>query len=220
MENKKTPPIIGRIIETKIVEKDFSVITKQSNYINLQNAISEMTKEKTLQKVFTFTMEDMQDFPIKCLAEMNEYLEEHNSRIDSYYFTSNINSDTFVPELTMHIIPIESIREHMSNDLWLKLANADVRVERIKESLKGILSNYLFEFNNSETRSAMISTITSWFKNLTNDSFEIIDETEVVTAERGAFNFVVLKDGYRSEKRYSLGEYIQFLHENNLLIKS
>ena len=45
MENKKTPPIIGRIIETKIVEKDFSVITKQSNYINLQNAISEMTKE-------------------------------------------------------------------------------------------------------------------------------------------------------------------------------
>lgn len=88
----------------------------------------------TIEKVFSFSMEDLQDFPSKCLSEIHQYLTEYDDKIEDYWFTQQIDSDTFRPLLTMHILPVKSIAEGLSQartSIWEKLSEIKISSDNI-----------------------------------------------------------------------------------------
>lgn len=60
-------------------------------------------REVEIRKVLSFNVEDLQDNPNMCLAEVLEYLTEHNEKIEDYWIENNVNNDTFKPELILHM---------------------------------------------------------------------------------------------------------------------
>ena len=101
-------------------------IKSKSSIDQLQDRLREMSlNPPTIDKVFSFSMEDLQDTPNVCLAEIVQYLSEHEGKIDDYWFTSRIDPDTFRPLLTMHIVPVKEISKGLTearNSIWEKLS--------------------------------------------------------------------------------------------------
>jgi len=60
-------------------------------------------REVEIRKVLSFNVEDLQDNPNMCLAEVLEYLTEHNEKIKDYWIENNVNDDTFKPELILRM---------------------------------------------------------------------------------------------------------------------
>jgi hypothetical protein len=60
-------------------------------------------REVEIRKVLSFNVEDLQDNPNMCLAEVLEYLTEHDEKIEDYWIENNVNHDTFKPELILHM---------------------------------------------------------------------------------------------------------------------
>lgn len=201
---------------SRVVETDFSKIEKQGSVFDkIQEKLKDMqTSVKTIDKVFTFSMENLQDNPNKCLSEIKDYLEEHADKIEDYWFTSHIDQHSFKPILTMHVIPVESIAKSLKDDHWTSLAKADLTVEKMESDIREIFSHYLFEFNNKETRQSIVENVSSYFSHLTEDKFKVKDETTPEVVDSGGCIFVVDRGG----KEFTISEYIEYLYDNNLLL--
>lgn len=56
------------------------------------------TKVPTINKFFSFNLEDLNDNPEKCLKEIEDYLERHWDKIEDFSFESWIDEETFKPD--------------------------------------------------------------------------------------------------------------------------
>lgn len=89
-------------------------------------------REVEIRKVLSFNVEDLQDNPNMCLAEVLEYLTEHNEKIEDYWIENNVNDETFKSELILHmkltdewkskLFGEDSFRVH--NSVWKKMINS------------------------------------------------------------------------------------------------
>jgi len=117
----------------------------------------------TIQKNFSFSMEDLQDFPERCLDEISQYLTLHSEKIEDFFFTSFIEEATFKPVLIMHVIPVASIRENMQNKLFSKITSLEDSLENL---LYEELSEFLFEDNTEEIRDLMKKKIENFLEKM------------------------------------------------------
>jgi hypothetical protein len=84
----------------KMVEIDLKEQMKEKFLEKLEEM---QNREVEIRKVLSFNVEDLQDNPNMCLAEVLEYLTEHNEKIEDYWIENNVNNDTFKPELILHM---------------------------------------------------------------------------------------------------------------------
>lgn len=193
-------------------------IEHESIILKLTSKLKDIsTSSATIEKVFSFTMEDLQDTPNVCVSEVYQYLTEHQDKIKDYRFTTQIHSDTFKPLLTMHIVPVDHIAASLQasrNSIWENLANADTTVIKLSEELANILKEYIFEFNDKNVRSKITSQLSEWLKSKTTDEFVILDETSVFDTENGVLTLMIGREG----KTFKINEYLKFLNDRQLLL--
>jgi hypothetical protein len=181
-----------------------------------EKLIEMQDKPVELRKVFTFSVEDLQDTPETCSMEIKDYLETHREKIEDFYFESYIDEETFSPVLVMHIIPNAEWRGFsllyrslmMKNQIFENLVPTKRRVSRIRKELENILNNYLFEFNDEKTRRSMASDIQK-ILTVPGKYPEVIDITDVRDVEAGQYSFIVREN----DNEMTIGEYMQLLSE-------
>jgi len=117
-------------------------------------------KPLELRKVFSFSVESLQDNPETCFREIKEYLDMHSDKIEDFYFESYIDQETFAPIMVIHVIPnVEWRSKMMRNEIFENMLPAKILVSRIRQRLQNTMNNYLFEFNDTTTRKNMVSDI-------------------------------------------------------------
>ena len=127
LKNAKTDMALG-----KIAEQMDDIIEHQNDDDDMMgkllSKLDEMReRQATIQKTFSFSMEDLQDTPAVCLSEIYQYLTLHRDKIKEFWFTSNVDIETFKPLLTIHMIPVDEIAEELSssrNSIWSKLTES------------------------------------------------------------------------------------------------
>jgi hypothetical protein len=91
------------------------------------------SREVEIRKVLSFNVEDLQDNPNMCLAEVLEYLTEHSEKIKDYWIENNVNEDTFKPELILHMKLTDEWKsklvggENVHTSVWEKVINSAMR---------------------------------------------------------------------------------------------
>ena len=174
--------------------------------------IAEMqSSPKTIIKTFRFTIENLQDNQNEALNEVLKYLED-NSKILDYHLHQNIDENTFSPLLEMHIIPIESISVHLENFTWEDsfAMNKKHSISKIRKDLDNILSNYLFEYNDSATRNSMCRELGEYFLSI-DEHPEFLDRTPLNDIEQGRCKLMI-KDEFYTKWEMSIDEYLNMLY--------
>jgi hypothetical protein len=91
------------------------------------------SREVEIRKVLSFNVEDLQDNPNMCLAEVLEYLTEHSEKIKDYWIENNVNEDTFKPELILHMKLTDEWKsklvggENVHTSVWERVINSAMR---------------------------------------------------------------------------------------------
>jgi hypothetical protein len=161
------------------------------------------TKVPTINKFFTFSLEELHDNPEKCLTEIEHYLEKHGDKIDDFTFESWIDEDTFKPILMMKMIPVEELAKHLfpSNVLNLLLPSSK-ESEILRNRITSVLSKYAFDFNDDDTRKAIASDL-----EFVLSGVEILDKTTFESVDKGILNFIVRHE----ENEMTLQEYLELV---------
>lgn len=209
MKNSKLYSFFSRIImeiENKsLLDKDENLnqLIKQK----LQTLVDD--KEKTIRKVFNFSLEELQDNPRKTFTTIRSYLKEHEDRIEDFWFDSYVDENTFMPILVLHILPIESIRNHLINTHWKHIADLNIIPYTIEDNVNKIFNSFTFEFNDYTTRKQLSAMIEQLIKLYTTVDFKIEDRTE----EDSAVNLSIASEYGET----SLNEFLFILADNNKL---
>jgi hypothetical protein len=157
-----------------------------------------------LRKVFKFTVEKLQDEPQSCLREIEEYLKEHDDKIEDYWFQSYIDENTFEPHMVMNVVPNSHWRSMMQkNTLFENMLPRHLRVGILEKRVRDIMESYLFEMNSKETRHKMALDIEKAIFE-PGKRLRVLDSTTEEEADSGGFSFIV-KD---EEEETSLKEYL------------
>ena len=167
-------------------------------------------KPLELRKVFSFSVESLQDNPETCFREIKEYLDMHSDKIEDFYFESYIDQETFAPIMVIHVIPnVEWRSKMMRNEIFENMLPAKILVSRIRQRLQNTMNNYLFEFNDTTTRKNMVSDIQ---KIITTPGKypEVVDITDQAPAEAGAFRYLVRYNDHEM----TLAEYLKVISED------
>lgn len=161
------------------------------------------TKIPTINKFFTFTIEDLRDDPEGCLDAIESYLERHKDKIQDFSFESWIDEATFTPVLMMKMVPVPEISQHLfPSNLFNSLLPSSRESEILRNRITNVLNKYAFEFNDDTTR-----------KNMTKDlefslsGIEIIDKTTFENIDKGILNFIVKYEG----NEMTLEEYLELV---------
>jgi hypothetical protein len=72
-------------------------------------------KESYIVKMFSFSMEDLQDNPEECLREISDYLESIKKKYRDFEFLSWVDEETFAPKLLMIVYPADEIASQMTS---------------------------------------------------------------------------------------------------------
>jgi hypothetical protein len=56
-----------------------------------------------IRKELSFNLEDLQDNPNICIAEVLEYLTEHADKIEDYWLEHYVKEENFKPTLVLHM---------------------------------------------------------------------------------------------------------------------
>lgn len=194
-------------------EIDSSLVKRGENLNSLikqklQKLVDE--KDKTIRKVFSFSLEELQDNPRKSFIAIKEYIKEHEDKIEDFWFDSYIDENTFMPMLVLHVLPVESIREHLINTHWSHIANLNVIPYTIEDNVNKIFNSFLFEFNNQTTRKQLASMIEQLIKLYTDTEFRIEDRSD--EDSNSVILTVVSEYG-----ELSMNEFLFLLADNNKL---
>ena len=123
----------------------------------IQQRILEMRQKKPLiRKHFSFSHEDLQDSPGECFRQIESYLVTYQDKIKDFSFDSYIVEETMRPVLVMLIEPTEEIALQMtSTPIYDVFLSDTTKIEEIRNTLREVLSKYLYEPNNEQTRFAI-----------------------------------------------------------------
>jgi hypothetical protein len=186
-----------------IQDKNFSKLIKSK----LQFLLGE--ENKTIRKVFVFSVEKIQDDPISVFSEIHDYVELHSDKIEDFHFESYIDENTFAPTLVMHIVPIEEIRKGMINSFWKSVTDLDIRPFTVSKQIEEVANQFIYEFNTPDIRYQMCSIIESLLKAHTTEEFKV---TNSVDHSGNVFMMIDHENQLKSPK-----DFLIFLSRNNLL---
>jgi hypothetical protein len=167
-------------------------------------------KEKTIRKVFNFSLEELQDNPRKTFATIRSYLRDHADKIEDFWFDSYVDENTFMPVLVLHVLPIETVRNHLINTHWKHIADLNIIPYTIEDNVIKIFNSFMFEFNDYATREQLTSMIEQLIKLYTVVDFRIVDKTE----EDSTLINLAISSEYGET---SLNEFLFILADNNKL---
>jgi hypothetical protein len=184
-------------------DKNFSKLIKSK----LQFLLGE--ENKTIRKVFVFSVEKIQDDPISVFSEIFDYVELHSDKIEDFHFESYIDENTFAPTLVMHIVPVEEIRKGMINSFWRSVTDLDIRPFTVSKQIEEVANQFIYEFNTPEIRNQMCSIIESLLKAHTTEEFKVANSVD------DSGNVYMLIDHENQLK--SPKDFLIFLSRNNLL---
>lgn len=131
-------------------------------------------KNKTIKKTFKFSLEKLQDSPRDCFDEIFRYLNEHEGKIEDFWFDSYIDEETFLPHLVMNVVPVESIRQHILNSHWEKLANVDIRPYTVQKKVEKILESFAGEANTPQVRESIKEIISQVLRTYIDVDFKVV----------------------------------------------
>ena len=161
------------------------------------------TKQPTINKLFPFSLEDLQQDPEGCLEVIESYLERHKDKIEDFFFESWMDEVSFTPILMMKMVPVPEIARHLfSSNLLNVLLPSSKESEILRERITNILSKYAFEFNEQEYRKGIISDLQFIFPEV-----EIIDKTAPENIDKGILNFIVKID----DNEMTLEDYLDLI---------
>lgn len=161
------------------------------------------TKVPTINKFFTFNLEDLQDDPEGCLGEIETYLEKHKDKIEDFFFESWIDEETFKPILMLKIIPSPEIAQHLfSSNLLNILLPSSMESDLLRERITNVLGKYAFEFNDDTTRKSIASDLEFMLTGV-----EVIDKTTFENIDKGIHNFIVRHEDHEM----TLEEYLELV---------
>lgn len=161
------------------------------------------TKQPTINKFFAFSIEDLRDDPDGCIDAIEEYLERHKDKIESFHFDSWIDEATFTPVLMMRMNPVPAIADHLfPSNLLNCLLPSSREADLLRERITNILGKYAFEFNDEGTRIRVASELGFLFPET-----EIIDQTNSENVDKGILNFIVRFEDHD----YTLEEYLELI---------
>jgi hypothetical protein len=167
-------------------------------------------KEKTIRKVFNFSLEELQDNPRKTFATIRNYLRDHADKIEDFWFDSYVDENTFMPILVLHVLPVETVRNHLINTHWKHIADLNIIPYTIEDNVTKIFNSFLFEFNDYATRTQLSAMIEQLIKLYTVVDFRIVDKTE---EDSTSINLVISSEYGET----SLNEFLFILADNNKL---
>ncbi len=158
-----------------------------------------LNKPATLNKFFVFTLEDLNHDPEGCIEVIEDYLEQHQDKIDDIEFDTWIDEETFSPVVMMRMIPNEELSKHLFNSNVLNnLLPSSVEAHLLRERVTRVFEKYKFEFNDEITRNSMKQEIEFIL------GVSIIDKTVDSNIDLGATNFIVIDNS----NEMTLGEYL------------
>ena len=169
-------------------------------------------KNKTIRKVFKLSVEEMQDNPRKVYTLIRNYIKQYEDKIEDFWFDSYIEEETFAPILVLHVLPIESIRNHLTNNHWLNVVNLNVIPFIVEEKILEIFQRFTFEFIDLVTRKHIFDLIEQLLKFYTEVKFHIEDNTSNEHIEKEEISLLVISE-YGS---MTLKEFLFFLSEKNM----
>ena len=127
------------------------------------NKIEELQKSvPTLKKFFVLDPEELKIDPEGYLEVIEDYLTEHDDKIQDFKFESWIDDETFsiILMLTMTLKPEISAFMFRGNALN-NLVPSKIEAEILREKTQHILQKYGWEFNTKETRAQIVAELTS-----------------------------------------------------------
>ena len=161
------------------------------------------TKVPTINKFFSFNIEDLQDDPEECLKEIEDYLERHGDKIQDFNFESWIDEDTFKPILMMKMVPVPELSRHLfAPSLMNLLLPSSKESEILRNRITNVLEKYAFEFNEEDTRKLIVKDI-----EFVLSGVEILDKTTFESVDKGILNFIVRHE----ENEMTLQEYLELV---------
>ncbi len=161
------------------------------------------TKTPTINKFFSFNLEDLNDNPEECLKEIEDYLERHGDKIQDFNFESWIDEDTFKPILMMKMVPVPELAQHLfPSNLLNSLLPSSMESDLLRNRITNILEKYSFELNEEETRKSIAKDL-----EFNLYGVEILDKTTFESVDKGILNFIVRHE----ENEMTLQEYLELV---------
>jgi len=161
------------------------------------------TQKPTINKFFTFSIEDLRDDPGGCIDAIEEYLERHHDKIENFTFDAWIDEATFTPVLMMRMNPVAAIANHLfPSNLLNSLLPSSREADLLRERITNILGKYAFDFNDEGTRIRVASELGFIFPEA-----EIVDKTDEENIDKGILNFIIRLEGHD----YTLEEYLELI---------
>lgn len=132
------------------------------------------SRKKYIRKVFRFSSVDYEDAPYTLLEEIEEYISQHELKIDDFEFESYIDSDAMQTILILRMYPDDNISKYLQNNTNVdKIINCNTNIAIIRSGVKKILESFVFEINDEKTRSVIQHVVSDFISSVMTDFPEI-----------------------------------------------
>lgn len=160
-------------------------------------------KEPTLRKFFRFSATELKDSPESCLEKIEQYLSQHQDKIESYSLDNWIDSETFGVVVMLEMTLTDPLSQHLfPQNLLFDLLDPEQKSLILRERIQNIMALYEWEWNTEDTRKEICHRLSTALCGI-----PLKDLTSLNDIGSGKMNFYVT---YK-DNDYSLMEYIHLI---------